>query len=120
MKVAYIAGKYRAKTEWEVQQNIRNAEAVALEYWRQDFAVICPHKNCAFLGGACDDSVWLNGDLEILKRCDIIVMLEGWEQSEGACHERAVAIEHGKEIVYRVTTTETELEVAKIWTGSEL
>src|SRR4051812_24706808 len=45
MKLIYIAGPYRAATEWQVVQNIRRAEALALAVWQSGAACICPHKN---------------------------------------------------------------------------
>jgi len=48
--------------------------------------VICPHLNTAFMGRG-DDRQWLDGDLEILRRCDAIYMLNGWRDSAGALAE---------------------------------
>ena len=84
MKIAYTAGSYRASTEYGLVQNIRKAEAVAIELWKIGYAVICPHKSTAHLGGIVDDEIFLNGCIEIVSRCDLIVMLEEWENSEGA------------------------------------
>lgn len=84
MKLVYVAGPYRAKTEWQLTQNIREAEALALQLWQAGFAVICPHKNTAYFGGAADDSVWLEGDLVMLRKCDAVVCTERWNESEGA------------------------------------
>ena len=56
--------------------------------------------NTAFMDGAAHDSVWLDGDLEMLRRCDIVVMLPNWEQSEGATAEHAEAKRCGLEINY--------------------
>ena len=81
MKVAYVCGPYRADTICGVVENIRAAEAVALELWRMGFAVICPHKNSALFDGAAPDSVWLKGDLEILIRGDLLVTCTGWWES---------------------------------------
>jgi hypothetical protein len=91
MKVVYVAGPYRAASEWEVVQNIRKAEAVALELWRMGVAVICPHKNTALFGGAADDSVWLDGDLELLRRSDAVVCVHGWAHSRGSRNEVSLA-----------------------------
>lgn len=88
MKLAYVAGRYRADTVRGIVENIRAAEAVALELWRLGFAVICPHKNTSMFDGAAPDSVWLQGDLVMLGRCDLVVMVPGWESSKGACAER--------------------------------
>lgn len=99
MKVAYIAGPYRANTVSGIVDNIRKAEAVAIEYWKKGYAVICPHKNTALLDGVCNDDVWLKGDIEIMKRCDVIVMVPGWAKSTGATDEYNIAVSLGMEIV---------------------
>jgi hypothetical protein len=91
--VIYIAGPYRAKTEWDVLRNVRRAEESALELWRKGWAVICPHKNTHGFNGYLPDQTWIDGDLEIIKRCDAICMLAGWEQSEGAQMEYGLAVE---------------------------
>ena len=91
--LAYTAGPYRAKCEFEVVQNILRAEQWALELWRRKIPVICPHKNTALMGGAhgLPDDVWLKGDLIMIRRCDVVVMIPGWEQSSGSVAEKALA-----------------------------
>jgi hypothetical protein len=86
MKIIYIAGPYRGRSEWEVIQNIRAAEARALDVWRFGGVALCPHKNTSGFGGArgIDDAVWLKGDMELLRRCDAVWAIEGWINSEGA------------------------------------
>jgi hypothetical protein len=91
MKVVYIAGPYRAGSEYQVLLNIRRAEELALRVWRSGAACICPHKNTAFFGGAAEDDVWLKGDLEIIRRCDALVCTEGWRNSRGAVGEVELA-----------------------------
>ena len=100
MKIVYIAGKYRSDTEWGLEENIRHAEVAAVKLWQQGFAVFCPHKNTAHMGGVVSDTTFLEGDLEILKRCDVIFMLNNWKNSVGACQELKVAKEHNLEIIY--------------------
>jgi hypothetical protein len=95
MRLAYVAGPYRAPDEWGVLTNIRNAESVALELWKLGFAVICPHKNTALFGGAAPDDVWLKGDLEMIRRCDLLVLIPGWEASSGSREEKRKAEEWG-------------------------
>ncbi len=96
MKLIYTAGPYRDKRgAWFIQANIRAAESVALELWRMGFAVICPHKNTAlFDGSVSSDQVWMDGDLEMVRRCDAIVMLPGSDTSEGAKIELREAVHH--------------------------
>lgn len=100
MKVAYIAGPYRSDTPRGIVENIRRAESVAIEYWKKGYAVICPHKNTALFDGICPDETWLNGDLAILSRCDVIVMVPGWKESQGARTEKAYAEANGIKVVY--------------------
>jgi hypothetical protein len=95
MKLVYVAGPYRANGEWFIYENIRRAEAVALEVWKMGAACICPHKNTAFFNGACPDQVWLDGDLEMVRRCDAILCVPGWERSVGSLGEVALAKEIG-------------------------
>lgn len=100
MEVVYISGPYRAATPMQVMKNIHAASMVSLRYWKQGYAVICPHRNTAFFDGEAPDSVWLNGDLEILRRCDIVVMMPLWKLSRGATEEHKLALELGKQIIY--------------------
>ena len=102
MKVIFISGKYRAKTEWELEQNIQKAEQRAATLWQLGWAVICPHKNSAHFGGLCDDDIWLMGDIEILKRCDAIYMLPNWRESEGAVAEHKIAEDSHLQIIYEL------------------
>lgn len=83
MKLAYVAGPYRAASESAVVRNIRNAEHIAVKLWQDGYAVICPHKNTALFGGLAPDDVWLKGDIEMMRRCDLVVLVPGWEASSG-------------------------------------
>jgi hypothetical protein len=87
MKLICIAGPYRAKTEHEVAMNIRRAEDLAIKVWQAGHACICPHKNTAFFGGAADDEIWLQGAVEMVRRADAVLCIDGWQQSEGARRE---------------------------------
>lgn len=91
MKVVYVAGPYRGQCESDIVQNIRNAEAIAIRIWQAGHVALCPHKNTALFGGLCPDEVWLKGDLEMLKRCDEIVLCCGWQNSSGTQAEIELA-----------------------------
>lgn len=99
MEVAYIAGPYRADTIAGVVANIRAAEAVEAKYWRLGYAVICPHKNSGLMDGILPDDVWLAGYIEILKRCDAIILMRNWQASEGATAEFKVARQSGIRVI---------------------
>ena len=87
-EVAYVSGPYRAKTEWEVVQNIRAAERIARALWQMGIVAICPHKNTELFGGIVPDDVFIEGDLLIIERCDLLVVRSrGWSRSEGTVKE---------------------------------
>lgn len=100
MKVVMICGRYRGKTYSEIEKNIQTARNKAIKLWQNGYIVICPHMNSAHLDKFCDDQVWLNGYLEILKRCDAIYVLKGHENSSGTTNEIKLAKQLGKEIIY--------------------
>lgn len=106
MRVAYIAGPYRAYKKdgglnmSEVFENIYCARAVAKRYWALGYAVICPHTNAMFMDDDSPDEQWLEGDLEILKRCDVIVMMCGFSKSKGAMAELEFAKENGLDVIF--------------------
>lgn len=100
MKVAFICGPYTAKTHYEVECNIRWAEAVAIKYWKLGYAVICPHKNTAHLEGLAPDEVWNEGYLELVRRSDVIVLLPLWNKSPGATREYYQAAALKKEVIH--------------------
>lgn len=95
MKLIYVAGPFRGASSWEVENNIRRAETLALEVWRLGAAAICPHCNTRFFNGAAPDELWLSGTLEMLRRCDAIIVTSNWKQSAGARAEVAFAYNQG-------------------------
>ena len=107
MHVVYVIGPYRAPSEWEVVSNIRRAELVAIDVWKLGAACICPHKNTALLGGACEDEVWLQGDLEILSRCDASLVLDGWESSQGSKGEILFCENNGIPVFYNLKSLDS-------------
>lgn len=98
--VVFLSGPYRAGTEAQVYKNIQIAREYAMKLWRMDYVVICPHLNSMFMGGIVEDSVFLAGDLEILKRCDCFFRLPGWQRSKGSLAEIKWATENGMPEVF--------------------
>lgn len=88
-KVIYLAGPYRG----DVSGNIKRTMAVAEKLWNLGWTVLCPHGNSANLKG--DDSIFLEGDIVLLKRCDMLVLMPGWEGSAGTKGEFIKALEFG-------------------------
>ena len=97
--LVYIAGPYRNEKECEVFTNIMEARRVAIALWKGGFIPICPHLNTFFFNGIVKSpKVFIDGDLEIVRRCDAMVMLDGWQYSEGAFEENELAHELGMPI----------------------
>lgn len=98
MKVIYIAGKYRGPTPWTVEQNIRAAEEVAARVWALGMVALCPHANSRHMEGVTTDENFLAGTLELLRRCDAVVLVPGWEKSSGTRAEIEEARHLGKPV----------------------
>lgn len=95
MKRVFISGPYRAATEYGVLRNIEHARDVAVKLWQVGYAVFCPHMNSAGLGGSVPDDAFIEGCLAWVQAADLVVMLDGWERSDGAKAELALALTIG-------------------------
>src|SRR5574338_1527454 len=84
MKVIYIAGKYRGPNAWAVEQNIRAAEEVAARVWAAGMVALCPHPLPRHMSGLGDEQVFVDGTLELMRRCDAVVLVPNWRDSAGA------------------------------------
>jgi nucleoside 2-deoxyribosyltransferase len=96
--LVYVAGPFTGKSAWEMEKNIRVAERVALDIWAtKKLAAICPHTMNRFFQGARGLTFedWMRGDLEIVDRCDAVVLCPGWSNSRGTMAEKAAAERKG-------------------------
>lgn len=110
--IVYIAGPYRARTGWLVEQNIRRAEKVAYRVWLAGHVALCPHTNSRFPHGDVPDSHWLAGTMELMRRCDGVIVLPGWEQSAGTVGEIRAAEEAGIPVAHLAHITRFSIENA--------
>jgi hypothetical protein len=85
--VVYVAGPYTAKNDFDRLVNIENANKVTAELWAAGYYALCPHKITAFFGGLCPEHVFIEGGLEFLRRSDKVVLIDGWESSNGTMGE---------------------------------
>jgi hypothetical protein len=100
--IVYVAGSYRADTPQGVSENIKNARLVAVQLWEAGYTAICPHLNTAYFEDHCkvEADVYLKGDLQILARCDAMVVLPNYEHSNGTLGEIKFAEDRGIPITY--------------------
>lgn len=89
----YVAGRYRAATREAVAANIEAARQVGIQAARLGWYPVIPHANTAHmeLDLQHDDEFWLGGTLELMTRCDAVVLVDGWEGSVGTHGEIAKA-----------------------------
>ena len=99
MKLVFVSGPYRSETYEGRQANIERAKEAAIKIWQSGDIAFCPHLNTMNFDGLVPDDTFLAGDIEILGRCDIIYMLNGWQDSAGSRAEYQYAIEHRLEVM---------------------
>lgn len=92
MKLIYIAGPFRGKTQWEIHNNTHIAETAAYDIWHcKGYVPITPHLLGRNFYGSHDEDIVMEGLLELLSRCDGVYLLPGWQKSEGTLAEKALA-----------------------------
>lgn len=105
--IAYICGPCRGSTFSERNKNIAKAATVALEVWGLGYAVICPHTNTSHFNmvgqkiGFTEED-WINAYMDLVRVSDILVLIPGWENSEGSKQEIDYAKSLGKKIYYDI------------------
>ena len=95
MLVVYVAGRFTGKTAWDVECNVRKAEALGLEVARLGCSPLIPHTNTRFFTGEGTYEFWIAATLALLTRVDAIITTDDWELSSGARGEVKYANEHG-------------------------
>src|SRR3990167_5052970 len=98
--IVYISGSYSG----EISNNIQKARETAIKVWETGYTAFCPHLNTIHFENDCkcvyED--YIAGDIEIINRCNALLMVEGWEQSEGANTEHDYAKGYGLPIFYSI------------------
>jgi hypothetical protein len=99
----YVAGPYRAATAWEIEQNVRRAEEDGLEVAKLGAAPLVPHAICRFFHGQVSEEFWSQATMALMRRCDAILLVEGWVNSEGTREEKATADREGIPVFFNLS-----------------
>lgn len=91
----YIAGPFRAPTWLGVRRHVERVRDLGLLIAEAGGYPIMPHTMTAEFDGLLTDQFWLDGTLELLTRCDGLVLLPTWQASRGARAEQAWAVDAG-------------------------
>lgn len=91
MRLVYVAGPFFAENAWEIEQNIRRAEALGLDVARCGAMPVIPHTNNRFYFGTLPETFWKPAVMELMRRCDAVIFTPDYERSSGAREERVEA-----------------------------
>ena len=111
MRRIYIAGPFRAKTAWAVEQNIRRAEESGMAVFQLGHSAFIPHANTRFFDGTLTDQFWLDATAAWLPISDAVLLVRGWADSEGTLGEIRLARELGVPVFTSVEAMEEYLRV---------
>jgi len=95
--VIYIAGPYSAPTSEGIAKNVRLAAEAGIEVMRRGHVALCPHTMTHNwdMGTGLRYEQFLAADLELLRRCDAVLMVGTWGASKGAVGEYRAALALG-------------------------
>lgn len=91
LKLIYIAGPFTGPHAWAIAQNVRAAETCAVGVVEAGAMPVIPHTITRNFEGLASLEFWYEGTLELLRRCDGVYMVPGWETSRGVKAEREEA-----------------------------
>ena len=101
MTTVYVASRYRAPTVNGIHENITQARRCAVDLWKAGLCALTPHLNSAFMDGVAPDAVFLEGGLELLRRCDALVVVVDEEKwSDGVRAEIDLAKQEGMPLYF--------------------
>lgn len=100
MHVVYVAGPYTAKASYLVEKNIDIAKELAMDVWKMGAVALCPHLNSQHFEGCASSQAFIDGTLELMRRCDSVLVCPNWETSVGTKGEITEAIRLGLPVFY--------------------
>jgi len=108
--ICYIAGPYRAKTTELVEQNIKVARYHGLDLVQLGIMPLIPHCNTALMEDLNTPEYFLEGTMELMRRCDAVYVIPNYQSSQGTLGEIAEAQRLGKPVFYSLQDLQTWLQ----------
>jgi len=117
MKIVYLAGPYRADTAAEVERNIQNARRYHMALTEAGIFSFCPHVHMAHYDGLQEEQWFLDGTMEMMRRCDALVVMPGHAGSDGTRLEINEAKRIGIDILQLSERDDGEIVVVSKYFG---
>ena len=94
VKMVYCAGPFSAPTREGVEANIAAMVRLGIEVAKLGGFPVVPHSNTSApeYEQVQPYPFWIEGTLELMRRCDAVMLAQNWAQSSGARGERLEAI----------------------------
>jgi hypothetical protein len=93
----YCAGPFSAPTREGVEANIAAMELLGIEVAKLGALPVIPHANTQHpdFEHVQPYTFWIDGTLELMRRCDAVLCSPRWKESSGARGERDEAVSLG-------------------------
>lgn len=107
----YLSGPISPKNGRSVEANIATAVDMYLRCLAAGIPTFCPHLSAAFPSAhtAIPYRKWLAFDFAVIDRCTHLLMLDTWQESNGAIEEHGYAYSLGKPIFYTFEALQNDL-----------
>ena len=111
----YIAGPFRGPTPLAVRRNVEAARDLGLRVAEAGGYPIIPHTMTSEFDKLLTDQFWLDGTMELMRRCDAIVLSHRWMPSTGAKAEYVEACRLGIPSMYEDQGFDIVRDWVRIW-----
>jgi hypothetical protein len=85
--LAYIAGPYSGANTFQTEANIFQARLTGEAVSRLGAMPVIPQANTAHFDHIHNHQWWYDATMQLMRRCDVVVMSHRWEESTGAKDE---------------------------------
>ncbi|WLT32264.1 DUF4406 domain-containing protein [Geothrix sp. PMB-07] len=103
LPMGYLSGPMSAEDALTRNRHRFAALEASTLLWEAEVLHYCPHANSPIIGNSdVGYESWMAMDLEVIRRCDYLLMIDGWNNSPGCLREMNVALNLHLPVVYSV------------------